>query len=147
MIKCNSCGRECRIGTEQIGMDDRGIPVYHRFAYCDSCRLKYDLDIVSAGQFSHCGNLPERQNIGYAIAGCILSMISLALLFISKRLPFDSIIAILTIPLSIAAFVLCVLGLGDRWGNIAKIGIVIHIITIFAEIFQIPTWLIGVRII
>ncbi|MDE7436661.1 MAG: hypothetical protein K2N01_12700 [Lachnospiraceae bacterium] len=57
MIKCNSCGRDCRIGTEQIGIDDRGIPVYHRFGYCDNCRLKYDLDAELEKYCPRCGNL------------------------------------------------------------------------------------------
>lgn len=57
MIKCNSCGRDCRIGTEQVGIDDRGIPVYHRFAYCDSCMMKYDLDIEPEERCPRCGNL------------------------------------------------------------------------------------------
>lgn len=147
MIKCNSCGRDCRIGIEQVGMDDRGIPVYHHFSYCDSCMIKFDLDIRAEEHCPHCGNLSKRRNIEYAIAGCILSMISLLLLLISNRTPFNSIIAILTLPLSITAFVLCVLGTEERWGIIAKIGIAIYVITVIVEIFQIPTWLIGVRII
>lgn len=57
MIKCNSCGRDCRIGIEQVGMDDRGIPVYHRFSYCDSCMIKFDLDIGQEERCPRCGNL------------------------------------------------------------------------------------------
>lgn len=43
-MNCKKCGKEMRIGTEQIGVDERQLPVIHRFAYCDNCREKTDLD-------------------------------------------------------------------------------------------------------
>lgn len=43
-MNCSKCGREMRIGTEQVGIDKRQLPVIHRFAYCDNCMLKTDLD-------------------------------------------------------------------------------------------------------
>ncbi|MDE7436662.1 MAG: hypothetical protein K2N01_12705 [Lachnospiraceae bacterium] len=145
MIKCNSCGRDCRIGTEQVGIDNREIPVYHRFACCDNCMVKYDLDIEPEKHHSRYDGLySDRQNGRYAIAGCILSVVSLVQLLIGKRLPFNSPLANLTLPLSIVAFVLCVLGMEDKWGITAKIGILAFIMTIVIEIFQIPTWLVGV---
>ena len=46
MILCKKCGNPCRIGTEPVGRDNNGLPVFHRFSYCDRCRLKEDLDLV-----------------------------------------------------------------------------------------------------
>ena len=43
-IKCQKCGKDCRIGTEQVGFDSRNLPVIHRFSYCDDCMIKTDLD-------------------------------------------------------------------------------------------------------
>lgn len=42
---CTQCGSELRIGTEQVGMDNNHIPIFHRFGYCDNCRIKWDLDL------------------------------------------------------------------------------------------------------
>lgn len=46
MIFCKNCGNPCRIGAEPVGRDSNGLPVFHRFSYCDRCRLKEDLDLV-----------------------------------------------------------------------------------------------------
>ena len=46
MILCKKCGNPCRIGAEPVGRDSNGLPVFHRFSYCDRCRLKEDLDLV-----------------------------------------------------------------------------------------------------
>lgn len=43
-MKCAKCGSELRFGNEQVGIDQNGIPIFHRFAYCDSCMLKNDMD-------------------------------------------------------------------------------------------------------
>lgn len=45
---CEKCGRQLRIGTERVGIDERNLPVIHRFGYCDNCRLKWDLDLPVA---------------------------------------------------------------------------------------------------
>ena len=45
---CEKCGRPLRIGTEQVGIDERNLPVIHRFGYCDNCRIKWDLDLPVA---------------------------------------------------------------------------------------------------
>ena len=42
---CTKCGKPLRIGTEQVGVDQRNLPVFHRFGYCDCCRIKWDIDI------------------------------------------------------------------------------------------------------
>lgn len=47
MVKtnCPNCGENCRMGIEEVGRDSRGLPINHSFAYCKSCRMKYDLDV------------------------------------------------------------------------------------------------------
>lgn len=44
-MNCKKCGKEMRIGTEEVGIDERQLPIIHRFAYCDNCMEKIDLDI------------------------------------------------------------------------------------------------------
>lgn len=54
-MKCERCGNELRIGNEQVGFDFRQLPLFHRFGYCDNCRIKWDLDannITLNNQFS-----------------------------------------------------------------------------------------------
>lgn len=46
IIKCPKCGQPVRIGTEQVGIDERSLPVVHRFSYCDNCMIKNDLDLA-----------------------------------------------------------------------------------------------------
>lgn len=45
-MKCTQCGKELRIVPEQVGMDTKNMPIYHRVGYCDACRLRCDLDNV-----------------------------------------------------------------------------------------------------
>lgn len=52
IIKCSKCGRPYRIGTEQVGTDDRGLPIIHRFGYCDVCEIKNDLDTPTYNEYS-----------------------------------------------------------------------------------------------
>lgn len=49
-IKCQKCGKPMRIGSEQVGTDSSNLPIIHRFSYCDTCRIKNDLDISSPNQ-------------------------------------------------------------------------------------------------
>ncbi len=44
-MNCPKCNGELRIGAEQVGLDKDNLPIFHRFAYCDVCRLKKDLDL------------------------------------------------------------------------------------------------------
>lgn len=44
-MKCQKCGKELRFGTEQVGVDNRGMAITHRFSYCDECMIKIDLDL------------------------------------------------------------------------------------------------------
>ena len=51
LTKCPKCGLPFRYGTEQVGIDNNNIPIYHRFGYCDTCRSKYDIDTLSAPKY------------------------------------------------------------------------------------------------
>ena len=44
-MKCERCGNELRLGNEQVGFDQQKNPVIHQFAYCDNCRMKWDLSM------------------------------------------------------------------------------------------------------
>lgn len=41
---CNKCGNELKVIPEQVGVDSGSAPVFHRFAYCNFCKTKIDLD-------------------------------------------------------------------------------------------------------
>lgn len=53
-FKCTNCGRIMYTKPEQVGVDNRNLPVYHMHGYCDYCKLKYDLDLQSEKQIT-CG--------------------------------------------------------------------------------------------
>lgn len=63
-MKCKKCKGETRIATEQVGIDGNGIPIYHRFAYCDSCMTKFDIDVrINEGEFQIEKPQKETENI------------------------------------------------------------------------------------
>ncbi len=70
MILCKKCGNPCRIGTEPVGRDNNGLPVFHRFSYCDRCRLKEDLDLV---QNSPKQKSKKRKDSLLSIIACVFS--------------------------------------------------------------------------
>lgn len=45
-MNCYKCGKEMRVVPEQVATDEKGLPVYHRIGYCDSCMSKFDIDIL-----------------------------------------------------------------------------------------------------
>lgn len=49
-MNCTKCGKEMRIAPEQVTVDEKGLPVYHRMGYCDACMIKMDIDIVENKQ-------------------------------------------------------------------------------------------------
>ena len=48
-MNCPICNRPLRIVPEQVGVDGKGLPEYHRIAYCDYCKKRGDLDIPNNG--------------------------------------------------------------------------------------------------
>ncbi len=70
MILCKKCGNPCRIGAEPVGRDSNGLPVFHRFSYCDRCRLKEDLDLV---QNAPKQKSKKRKDSQLSIIACVFS--------------------------------------------------------------------------
>ena len=48
-MNCGKCGKEMRIGTEQVGIQN-GVAVYNQFAYCDECGEKVNVDALKKSQ-------------------------------------------------------------------------------------------------
>lgn len=65
MFKCNKCGSDFRIGTENVGTDSNGLPVIHRFGYCDHCMIKKDLDTQQ--------HLVKKKDSTLSIISCVLA--------------------------------------------------------------------------
>lgn len=86
-MKCYKCGNELRIVPEQVGVDERSVPVYHRIGYCDNCMIKTDIDLLSdntinvrENQYSNPyissdTNKNKRQSISSLIIGIIIFLI------------------------------------------------------------------------
>lgn len=47
MLACNNCKKSMRNGYELIGYDSKNNPVMGRFAYCDVCRIKYEIPKIT----------------------------------------------------------------------------------------------------
>lgn len=72
-MKCNKCGNEMRIGTEQVGIQN-GIAVYNRFGYCDRCMEKINIDALQA-QYA----MQEKKHSNLSIWACVLSIFTLTI--------------------------------------------------------------------
>ena len=114
MVFCKNCGNPCRIGTESVGRDQNGLPVFHRFSYCDRCRLKEDLDI----------NTGEKGEV-YSIISFVFAIVALVIV---KFMPVISVI------IGLVSFVLAVFGMEE-------IAIVLFIITMLIFMFGTIGWL------
>lgn len=71
-MRCPTCNGEYRYGTKQVGVDGDGVPIYHRFAYCDYCRKKRDLDIDYYPNERYRGNPTRPHNTGLSIWAFVL---------------------------------------------------------------------------
>lgn len=74
-MKCTKCNQEMRIGTEQVGVDGNKLPVFHRFGYCDNCKIKIDLDIAQNNQ-SNQGNREQPKHSTLSIIATVLAIFS-----------------------------------------------------------------------
>lgn len=106
-MNCRRCGREMRIGTEQVGIDNRNLPIIHRFAYCDDCREKTDLDTNNAN--SKQGKVSALSIIALIISilGCgCLSTIGglLAIIDLFKKDGRNKVVSIIAICISVIWF-------------------------------------------
>lgn len=70
-MKCTNCGGECRIAPEQVGLDKRNMPVYHRYAYCDKCMIKWDVDVIEGAKKSGDAK-PKKYVTKLCIIACVL---------------------------------------------------------------------------
>lgn len=43
-MKCTKCGGELILGSQQVGVDDNGLPIIHRTGTCQQCGVKFDFD-------------------------------------------------------------------------------------------------------
>lgn len=50
---CLNCQNEMRIGTEQVATGQDGLPIFHRFGYCDKCMIKQDIDLTLQMQMAN----------------------------------------------------------------------------------------------
>ena len=121
MVFCKNCVNPCRIGTESVGRDQNGLPVFHRFSYCDRCRLKEDLDI----------NTGEKGEV-YSIISFVFAIVALVIV---KFMPVISVI------IGLVSFVLAVFGMEEKYRVLAKIAIVLFIITMLIFMFGTIGWL------
>lgn len=71
-MKCKKCGKELRFGTEQIGIDNKNIPIFHRMGYCDNCRTKIDVD---ATQYKQVNKNNKSKNGFYFLTTIIIIVI------------------------------------------------------------------------
>lgn len=112
-MKCTKCGNEMRESREQAGTDNSSNPIYHRFAYCDKCMIKFDLDAMNNGQ----GNVKKESICG--IIGLICSFIFCNIIF------------------PIAGFVLSIIALCSKTKKsvCGTIGLIVSIFTIILNIF------------
>ena len=73
LTKCPKCGLQFRYGTEPVGIDNNGIPVYQRFGYCDTCKSKYNLDALGTRGVETVVK-EERKNSSLSIWAIVLSL-------------------------------------------------------------------------
>lgn len=111
-MKCTNCSNEMRVVPEAIGIDSSGNPVYHRMAYCDSCKTKIDIDINTPSS-------PTKKGESICgIIGMILSFIFCNILF------------------PVIGLILCIIGLRskEKKSVCGKIGLVVSIMAIIINI-------------
>ena len=73
-MKCTRCGEELRIVPEQVGVDSRQMPVYHRIGRCEKCNLKWDLDTFQSSNSQT--NVSKKKESVCGIIGLILAFLS-----------------------------------------------------------------------
>lgn len=75
-MKCERCGNELRLGNEQVGFDENKNPVIHQFAYCDNCRMKWDLSLQQQNYSNaQVENKPQKKKDSVlSILSCIFAL-------------------------------------------------------------------------
>lgn len=111
-MNCTNCGKEMKIAPEQVGLDNLGNPIYHRMAYCDSCKIKMDIDSGNPDSFSS-----KKESI-CGIVGMIFGFIFCNILF------------------PVIGLILCIIGLRskEKKSVCGKIGLIVSIMAIIINI-------------
>ena len=125
-MKCERCGNELRLGNEQVGFDENKNPVIHQFAYCDNCRMKWDLSM----QQQNYNNMQDK-SVPIKKSESVCGIIGMILSFLSC-----------TWIIAIPAMILCIIGVcsKNKKSICGTIGIVFTIIMFFIGILA-PTYL------
>lgn len=125
-MKCERCGNELRLGNEQIAFDENKNPVIHQFAYCDNCRMKWNLSM----QQQNYNNMQDK-SVPIKKRESVCGIIGMILSFVSCSW-------IIAIP----AIILCIIGVcsKNKKSICGTIGIVFTIIMFFIGILA-PTYL------
>lgn len=125
-MKCERCGNELRLGNEQVGLDENQKPVIHQFAYCDNCRMKWDLSL----QQQNYNNMQDKF-VPIKKSESVCGIIGMILSFLSC-----------TWIIAIPAMILCIIGVcsKNKKSICGIIGIVFTIIMFFIGILA-PTYL------
>lgn len=78
-MRCTKCGREMRVGSEEYCKDANGNPMYKNFAYCDTCRIKSELQDMN---YMHSNQRPKKKTNGCltAILVTVLSLIMIGVI-------------------------------------------------------------------
>lgn len=91
-MNCYKCGKEMRVVPEQVATDEKGLPVYHRIGYCDSCMSKFDIDIIEQNQkHTNQQNAPQKKKQS------TLSILSVVFTLLGLTIPVAIILAIIDI--------------------------------------------------
>lgn len=125
-MKCEKCGNELRLGNEQVGFDENKNPVIHQFAYCDNCRMKWDLSM----QQQNYNNMQDK-SVSIKKRESVCGIIGMILSFVSCSW-------IIAIP----AIILCIIGVcsKNKKSVCGAIGIVFTIVMFLIGILA-PTYL------
>ena len=119
-MKCERCGNELRLGNEQVGFDENKNPVIHQFAYCDNCKMKWDLSL----QQQNYNNMKDK-SVPIKKSESVCGIIGMILSFISC-------IWIIGIP----ALILSIIGVSskNKKSTCGKIGIIVSVIMLLLGI-------------
>lgn len=125
-MKCERCGNELRLGNEQVGIDQNQKPVIHQFAYCDNCRMKWDLSL----QQQNYNNMQDK-SVPIKKTESVCGIIGMILSFVSC-----------TWIIAIPAIILCIIGVcsKNKKSVCGAIGIVFTIVMVLIGILA-PTYL------
>lgn len=114
-MKCTKCKNELRIAQEQIGVNEQNYPIMKTFAYCNTCRIKYDYELILKKQ-------PKKESV-LSIMSCVFASI----VFIPSAM-LIGIPHILAFPMFLTSIILGLVDLGINNKNKKHIGSIIGII-------------------